>query len=297
MQAIFNTHCLQEQLKPGEAEKILQKNFEQSRKLLTYLIYFLTELCRYSEKDAKKKSMKNLPTAADLNVSTKIAGNLSLWRLLEGKSFQQAVAHFKPAGTIDEALLKQCYNELCNTGFYQQYIALEARDKQTDQQILLTIFNEIMMGSEAFENHIVDHFYNWMDDGEMILALVQYLIQKPESLNLMDLISNEKKEFAFALQKTVDEKKATIMELIKPKLKNWETDRVATLDMILMQMGVAELLYFETIPAKVTINEYIDLAKEYSTAQSGHFVNGILDNIHKDLLNAGKLHKVDFRKK
>ena len=84
--------------------------------------------------------------------------------------------------------------------------------------------------------------------------------------------------------------------MIKPKLKNWDADRIALLDMILMQMGVCEFLYFETIPTKVTINEYIDLAKEYSTPQSGQFVNGILDNIHKELQAQDKLHKVSFKK-
>ena len=87
------------------------------------------------------------------------------------------------------------------------------------------------------------------------------------------------------------------MDLIKPKLQNWDVERIATLDMVLMQMGVCEFLYFETIPTKVTINEYIDLAKEYSTEQSGHFVNGILDSIHKDLETEGKLNKVEFRQK
>ena len=85
------------------------------------------------------------------------------------------------------------------------------------------------------------------------------------------------------------------MDYIKPKLKNWDADRIAVLDMILMKMGVCEFLFFETIPPKVTINEYIDLAKEYSTQQSGQFVNGILDNIHKDLANENKLHKVSFK--
>ena len=87
------------------------------------------------------------------------------------------------------------------------------------------------------------------------------------------------------------------MELIKPKLKNWDMDRVAVLDLILIQMGICEFLYFETIPTKVTINEYIDLAKEYSTLQSGQFVNGILDSIHKDLLAEGKIEKIDFNRK
>ena len=87
------------------------------------------------------------------------------------------------------------------------------------------------------------------------------------------------------------------MGLIKPKLKNWDPERIALLDMLLMQMGVCEFLFFETIPPKVTINEYIDIAKEYSTEQSGQFVNGILDNIHKELVQGEKLHKTDYKKK
>jgi len=95
---------------------------------------------------------------------------------------------------------------------------------------------------------------------------------------------------------TVIDKREYLQELIVPKLKNWDPERIALLDMILMEMGVSEFLYFETIPPKVTINEYIDLAKEYSTQQSGQFVNGILDNIHKDLVAQGKMRKVDHRK-
>ena len=109
------------------------------------------------------------------------------------------------------------------------------------------------------------------------------------------MLSQEKMDFARDLLKTVIEKKDFTLEIIKPKLKNWDADRIAALDMILMQMGVCELLYFETIPPKVTINEYIDLAKEYSTPQSGHFVNGILDNIHKELLSQNKIHKKNFK--
>jgi N utilization substance protein B len=110
------------------------------------------------------------------------------------------------------------------------------------------------------------------------------------------MISEEKWNFAKTLLQTVQEKAELLENFVIPKLKNWDPERIALLDMILMKMGVAEFLYFETIPPKVTINEYIDLAKEYSTSQSGQFVNGILDNIHKELVQQGKMHKVDFRK-
>jgi N utilization substance protein B len=94
---------------------------------------------------------------------------------------------------------------------------------------------------------------------------------------------------------TTLEKSEVSLELIKPKLKNWDADRIAALDLIILQMGVCEFLFFETIPTKVTINEYIDLAKEYSTVQSGQFVNGLLDNIHKELTLQNKIHKKNFK--
>jgi N utilization substance protein B len=130
----------------------------------------------------------------------------------------------------------------------------------------------------------------------MMNQLVLNFLQKPGGNYFKEMISQEKWKFAKDLLRTVEEKREFTLDMIKPRLKNWDADRIAQLDMILMQMGVCEFLFFETIPTKVTINEYIDLAKEYSTPQSGQFVNGILDNIHKDLQSQDKLHKVSFKK-
>ena len=137
---------------------------------------------------------------------------------------------------------------------------------------------------------------NWDDDGDMVVQLLHNILQKPASANFREVMSKDKWEFARSLLSTILEKKEYLDNLIVPKLKNWDAERIAALDMITMRMGVAEFLYFETIPPKVTINEYIDIAKEYSTQQSGQFVNGILDNIHKELVQQGKLHKTDFKK-
>ena len=90
---------------------------------------------------------------------------------------------------------------------------------------------------------------------------------------------------------TTLEKEPYTSELIQPKLINWDAERVALIDMLLLKMGVSELLYFPTIPTKVTINEYIEIAKLYSTPQSGQFVNGVLDNVLKDLTKENKIHK------
>ncbi len=129
----------------------------------------------------------------------------------------------------------------------------------------------------------------------MVQLLVGY-IHKPGSYNFKEIMSADKQDFAKNLLAAVVEKGEHLQSLIVPKLKNWDPERIALLDMVMMKMGVAEFLYFETIPPKVTINEYIDLAKDYSTAQSGQFVNGILDNIHKELVQNGKMQKVDYKK-
>lgn len=153
-----------------------------------------------------------------------------------------------------------------------------------------------MLQNETFVSHIEETYINWDDDGEMVVQVIAGLLQKPGSVNFSDLLSPDKWEFAKSLSAAVLEKSEHLESLIIPKLKNWDPERIAALDMIIMKMGVAEFLYFETIPPKVTINEYIDISKEYSTTQSGQFVNGILDNIHKELVAEGKLHKRDFKK-
>jgi N utilization substance protein B len=201
----------------------------------------------------------------------------------------------KPQLLENKELIRRLYLELVATPEYREYIAIEGREKRSEKEILEFIFSALMLGSEVFTAHIEEMFTNWDDDGEMISQLVMGYLAKPGSLDFQEIISPEKNEFARQLLRTVIEKKETVMDLIRPRLKNWDPERIATLDMILMQMGVVEFLYFETIPPKVTINEYIDLAKDYSTPQSGQFVNGILDNIHKELVREDKMHKINFK--
>ena len=155
----------------------------------------------------------------------------------------------------------------------------------------------MMLPDEGFVSFAEEKFSNWQDDADMLRQLIMSYLSKPGSFDLYALMTEEKWRFANDLLITAIDKRDYVTDLIKPKLTNWDVDRIAQVDMILMRMGVCELLYFETIPTKVTINEYIDIAKEYSTEQSGHFINGILDNIHKELLRENKIHKTNFKQK
>lgn len=274
----------------------LQKQLDKSRELFVYLLYFLTEVARYAETSAQKRASRNLPSEEDLNVNIKIAGNEFLWQILENPSFKKAVETDLPQKLIDRDLVKKIYEDLTHTDKYKEYISQQSREKAREKEIIKLIFTQLMLPNESFITHLEELYNNWDDDADMMDQLMQNYIQKPSSYNLQEMLSPEKWQFARSLLTTTLEKKEYCAELIKPKLKNWDSERIAQLDMVLMRMGVCELLYFETIPTKVTINEYIDLAKDYSTPQSGQFVNGILDNIHKEMLEAGKIQKVSFKK-
>ncbi|MFC4261655.1 transcription antitermination factor NusB [Ferruginibacter yonginensis] len=295
MQTLYALDSLSDQTKPGEPISILNKKIDQSKQLFTYLVYFITETARYAETDANKKASKNLPTAADLATNTKIAGNEILWKIVEDISFKGTVNELKAHLLIDQDLLKKTYRNLIETPEYIEYIEEQSRDKKSEKKMLEFIFTDLMLPNEDFINHIEEHFINWDDDAEMMHSLVLSYLSKPGQQNFQDFLSAEKRQFAKDLLLTVLDKTEQTLELIKPKLKNWDADRIASLDLILLQMGVCEFLYFETIPTKVTINEYIDLAKAYSTPQSGQFVNGLLDNIHKELQAANKLDKRNFK--
>lgn len=295
MQTLYTLDTLAEAPKPGEPEGILNKKIDQSRQLFTYLIYFVTEIARYAEKDATRKAHKHLPTAADLSVNTKISGNEIVWKIISDKSFENAIKDDKLKQVIDEELLRKMYFQLTATDEYAEYIDAQNRNKKSEKEILDYIFNSLMLPNELFIGHIEEQFTNWDDDAEMMQTLVNNYFGRLPQNAFASIIDKDKWSFAKELLSTVQEKTEFFLSLISPKLKNWDAERIAALDMIILQMGVAEFLYFDTIPTKVTINEYIDLAKEYSTPQSGQFVNGILDNIHKELLAQNKIEKRSFR--
>src|SRR5699024_1215234 len=176
---------------------------------------------------------------------------------------------------------------------YKEYVKTSGSDKAADKEILKELFATLLFDDEEFDQLMDDQYLQWQDDIPMMEILVSNFLNKPATFQFGHLLNEGKKEYAIELTRTVIEKQDYCREWISPRLKNWDPDRVALIDMLLLHMGVCEFLYFPTIPPRVTINEYIDLAKEYSTEQSGQFINGVLDNILKKLKNEGKLNKVE----
>ncbi len=296
MQTLYGIETSEQDIPVEKSVKMLDAQFDQTRQLFSYLVYFITSVTRYAETDSRKRASKHLPSQQDLEVNTKIAGNSLLWQIMEAPGFQKTIEDLHIKKFDNPELTKKIYQQFTETPEYKEYISIASRDKKDEKKIIEFLFDSLILPSDDVISWVEENFIGWDDDAEMIQQMMSGLFQKPSSYDFTQLISPEKLKFGRDLLKTAIEKKTGCMDLIKPRLKNWDSERIAVLDMILMRMGVAELLYFETIPTKVTINEYIDLAKEYSTPQSGQFVNGILDNIHKELDTDGKLVKVDYKK-
>jgi N utilization substance protein B len=296
MQVLYGITTFEDNPPPAKIHELLDKQMAQTRQLFVYLTWFLTQVLRYTETYAFKKASKHLPTQEDLNINTKLAGNELLWLIIEKPDFQKQVATIKPESRTDADLIRKIHSQLIETEKYQAYLQDPVRQKKEERSIMEFILNDLLLANPSFITHIEELYSNFDDDAESVVQLVGSLLQKPSNISFDNIIDPEKEMFAQALLKTVLEKEKHLESLIIPKLKNWDPDRIALLDMIMMKMGVAEFLYFETIPPKVTLNEYIDMAKDYSTTQSGQFVNGILDNIRKELEEEGKLQKTDFKK-
>ncbi len=228
MQTLYSIDSMSGETQTGEPEAILSKKIDQSRHLFSYLVYFITEIARFAETDARQKASKHLPTATDLQVNTKISGNELLWKILEDNSFKQVIKEGKFEHLIDQDLLKRIYNDLVQSEFYQEYIEEQSREKKSEKKILDFIFTDLLLPNEHFVLHLEEHFMNWDDDAELMQTLVLNYFNKPVPNSFGSILTKEKADFANDLLRTVLDKQSFTLDLIKPKLKNWDADRIAS---------------------------------------------------------------------
>ncbi len=278
------------------AARILNDKLEHVMDILTVSVLYTLRAAQYAETDARHRSSKYLPTAADMNVDTSISTNQFVLKVLANVSFNEKIKKDKLERFIDEDWIKKIYQQFSKTEEYQKYLNAPTRTTADEREIIQFIWEKQMVENEGLMSHFTDELPGWEDDGELIVMLMQNFFRSNAKVNFLNPLSGEKKDYAHDLLLAVIDREPYCVELIEPKLTNWDKERVALIDLLLLRMGVCEFLYFPTIPTKVTINEYIDIAKQYSTPQSGQFVNGVLDNILKDLTKENKIRKEDRQK-
>ncbi len=295
MQTLYELSALEDGAQGNKqaAIRILNDKLEHVLDIFTVSVLYSLRIAQYAEIDASRSSSKYLPTAADMNVSKQIAANSFVQKMLANASFNEKIKKDKLERFIDEGWVKKIYLQLKASDTYATYTEAKEHTPAEEKEIIQYIWEKLVLESEGLLSHFTDELPGWEDDSELIIMLMQNFFKSNSKINFLNLLSGEKKEYAHDLLQAVIEKDTYTMELIEPRLNNWDKERVALIDLLLLRMGVCEFLYFNTIPTKVTINEYIDIAKQYSTPQSGQFVNGVLDNILKDLVKDKKINKTD----
>lgn len=274
----------------------LKSQIDKSVSLYITNLLYLVEVCNYSMVDKAKRMAKYVKTEEDNNASTTIAAN-SIIRFLQAD--EQLNALVKSAGLrnyIAEDVVKELFTEMSGKEKYKEYSNLATPSLEQDRDILIYIVKKIFQGNKNMAQHLEEIFINYEDDNTLLLHIISKYIEafdpagKNNFFQTMTLWEEEKKYALDLLAKTIQNNEE-LVQYIEPNLKNWEMDRVAILDLILMKMAVCELKFFPTIPVKVTINEYIDISKLYSTPKSKDFVNGVLDKIKNGMKEKNEIKK------
>ena len=233
-------------------------------------------------------------------MNTKLLSNFLIQFLNNDAPFLKEIKALNILSLIDEEDVRRLYKKMLDAPQYQHYLNNGKEfDIDEDRKIVLFMLNELLFEDDTFIDHSDEIFINWNDDAEFVVEAVTDIIQKSKHelklhLNRQHLKEKmaELSQFGIDLFRETVEHKKENYKLIEPRLKNWDSDRLATVDIILMRMALSEFLYFPSIPIKVTINEYLDIAKEYSTPKSKDFINGVLDALMKDLKDKNLLNKI-----
>lgn len=280
------------------AEKELFHSIEKTYDLYFHLLQLTIEITRYAADRIETKRNKLRPTEKDLNPNTRFIDNKFVAQLATNIQFDEYLKAHKLSWVNDSEIIKVLFDQIISSDFYTEYMDAPSVDYAADKDIWRKIFKKIILPSEDLDDSIQDQNIYWTDDIEMVVSFIIKTIKrfdesKGEEQPLLPMFKDEEdSEFASKLMRITLTKGISFREMIDANTKNWELDRIAFMDIVIMEVALAELLNFPTIPVNVTLNEYIEIAKNYSTDKSGTFINGVLDNIVGQLKKENKLIKV-----
>ncbi len=257
-------------------------------------LYMLLKVAQYAEKDAEIRAAKLLPSDDDKEFSPRLYTNPCTQSLANHVGFLNMVEKYHANTDIDEDHIRNLYQAFCETDEFQKYQALEAPTNQEHAKLLLDLYR-FLTGNDLFVELTEDRHNNWQDDESLVVGAIKKTLKSMplEGPFYEDFQPSDEtvQEFGEQLLRKTCQEDAALFEIIAPNLKNWDADRVAVLDMIMLKMALCELLHFPTIPTKVTLNEYVEISKVYSTENSKDFINGILDRLMKKLIKEEKIVK------
>ena len=282
-----------EELTRNQILKAYDDGIEQSFELLMFTLYIFICVAKCATDDEEKRKSKYLPSEEDQKFTARLYENALLQSLVSHQEIKKAFEKYKFAGKADRDFCLKQYTEFSKTPEYRDYIKAEPSERK-DLEIMLELFR-FLRKAEYFNEVVEDHYSNWPDDQSLVIgAMKKVLKAMPVTGPFIEEHypdAETAEEYGKALLEKVVDNDDFIRKLVEPTLNNWDPERVAVIDMILLMMAVSEFLFFPTIPTKVTLNEYVEISKLYSTPKSKDFINGILDRLMKTLKAEGKIQK------
>lgn len=275
-------------------EKELFKSLDKIYDLYLYVLVLFTDMHHTAHLVLEENKHKRLPTKEDLEPNLRFIENVVLVSMSNSDELKKEVSNRKISWQSDFDLVRKLYAELRATDLYKNYMASSTPSAKEDKQFLISVATEFL-----YEHDLLNHLFeekniHWADDTYGAFSMVSRTFENfTGSLKLVPLYKDAEDDQQFIstlFRKTIagDKELDTMIDL---KTKNWELERIAAMDVLLMKMAITEFLHVSNVPVKVSLNEYIDISKEYSTPNSKTFINGVLDKIIADLKRDNKIQK------
>jgi transcription antitermination protein NusB len=286
------------------AEKNLLQGIDKFNELYFLLFSLFSEIIDFYRRRTEDAKHKFLPTDEELNPNFKFLENRVVFCILQNKDLIHQVNRYKFSWTEDQEMIRKVFLKLRNSKEMKDYLNSGIHSFKEDQEIVYKLFRKFITRSADLQSYCEERCIHWNDDFQLAALFIQKTIQLiPEDFsedivftNLFDKEEeddpSDDQQFVLDLFGKSIFHSEEFEHMIEGKTKNWELERIALVDIILIKMALTELIYFPTIPVKVTLNEYIDISKNYSTPKSKLFINGILDKLVETLTSDKKITKL-----
>ena len=281
----------------AQAETELMFSIVKSYDLYHYLLLLVLEVADIATEKIDQALQKRMPSHEDLNPKKRFIDNQVIAQLRKNINFKSYISTKKLSWVNNSHIPRLLYSKMIVWDAYEEYMKAENNNYLSDKKFITRLITELFSNSEDLSSNLEEQSIYWNDDMEYISSMVEKTIKKfktdsGEKTLLMPLFkNNEDEEFVKMLFRKAILHSKKCSELIDKNTTNWEVDRIALMDILVMQLAITEILEFPEIPIKVTLNEYIEIAKYYCTSKSSTFVNGILDNIVKEIRDEGLFNK------
>ncbi|MCF8391221.1 MAG: transcription antitermination factor NusB [Bacteroidales bacterium] len=279
------------------SEKELFFSIGKAYELYHFILLLFLEIVDYAEARIDLARNKKVPSFDDLNPNTNFIDNKFIAQLRSNADLKTFAENNKINWVQNPEFVKEVFNLLQTDQDYIDYMELESADYAADKKLFVKICTDIILPNESLCILLEEKSIYWNDDLDFIVSMLVKTIKqfKPsdgEEKKLLELYKNEEdKDYVKMLFRKSIAKRDFCLQLIEEKASNWDLERIAFMDVIIMQLAITELMEFNSIPTKVTLNEYLEITKYYSTEKSNSFINGVLDKIMQQLKTDKKIKK------